>query len=231
MHAWCCVRRKHEANATRRRTGTRRSREPTADRPTIYCGAKKRPGGLRSKKTTTATTTTKKKKKNKNKNKNKRRKKKKRNEANDKASRTEREKRQSSAGFRRARERDYARGTAGGARRADGDTPGKRKGEGEEGREEKKKGVIVVTPARLLSRGFVVVSELVSRQNYVCEQASSAQLRLTAQPVHTHATNLSHLHTPIYRGFLDAIRLVRRRIAVQFVNTCSSPYGTGLSFP
>lgn len=143
-------------------------------------------------------------------------------------------KRHSSAGFRRARERDCHTRTAGGARGTE-IAEGKRKdtrreeeeeeeeveaeaeeeedGEGKERKkkERKKKRVIVVTPARLLSRLLVLVSELVSRQNYVREQASLAQLRLTAQTVHTACHESSFPLTYIYtRGLPDAIRLVPR---------------------
>lgn len=53
-----------------------------------------------------------------------------------------------------------------------------------------------------------VVPELLSRQNYVCEKLSSAQLRLTTRAVHTHTSNTS-TYAPC--GLLRAIRLVRNQ--------------------
>lgn len=98
-------------------------------------------------------------------------------------------------GGKRKRERE-------GERKRDGEREKDREKEGEE--REEKKGIIVVTPARLLSRLLVVVSELVSRQNYVCELASTtAQLRLTAQSVHTHTIRNLPAHAPLAPSSCD----------------------------
>lgn len=69
----------------------------------------------------------------------------------------------------RAREREKERERETEKERARKRPRGRKKERDKRGGEGRKKGVIVVTHRRVSSRGFVVVSELVSRQNYVCE--------------------------------------------------------------